>query len=98
MRMSLSLSVILILISRRVFKAGVEYYNRYQHLFSSDQIPFVRASGSDRVVTSAAIWSDGWRFVAIAGYISLMACQVSHLRVKMYTTPRPLSSSPKQPV
>jgi len=68
-RMILSSFSVLIPISRRTFEAGVEHYNRYQHLFSSDQIPFVRASGNDRVVKSAAIWSDGGPLVAIASYI-----------------------------
>ncbi|KAL4081289.1 histidine phosphatase superfamily, partial [Scleroderma yunnanense] len=49
---------------RQTFESGVEHFNRYQHLFSSDQIPFVRASGSDRVIKSAMIWSDGIAFAS----------------------------------
>lgn len=44
---------------QQTFESGIEHYTRYRHLFSSGHLPFVRASGSRRVIKSAAIWADG---------------------------------------
>ncbi|KAJ3927688.1 MAG: acid phosphatase [Lentinula lateritia] len=40
--------------------AGAETYNRYKELVSVDNLPFVRASSSDRVVKSALNWTYGF--------------------------------------
>ncbi|KAJ3993756.1 phytase [Lentinula boryana] len=40
--------------------AGAETYHRYNGLVSSDNIPFVRASGSERVIMSATNWTYGF--------------------------------------
>lgn len=39
--------------------AGAEAYFRYKNLISEDNIPFVRASSSERVVNSATNWTYG---------------------------------------
>ncbi|KIK66706.1 hypothetical protein GYMLUDRAFT_238943 [Collybiopsis luxurians FD-317 M1] len=40
--------------------SGAEMYHRYESLVSEDNIPFVRASSSDRVVKSATNWTYGF--------------------------------------
>ncbi|KAG6877281.1 hypothetical protein C0993_008875 [Termitomyces sp. T159_Od127] len=40
--------------------AGREHFKRYESLVSHNQLPFVRASGSDRVVHSATNWTAGF--------------------------------------
>ncbi|GLB34379.1 putative histidine acid phosphatase family protein [Lyophyllum shimeji] len=40
--------------------AGKVHFARYQHLVSKGQLPFVRASGSERVVLSATNWTAGF--------------------------------------
>ncbi|KAG6886729.1 hypothetical protein C0995_005391 [Termitomyces sp. Mi166 len=40
--------------------AGQEHFERYKSLVSDNQLPFVRASGSDRVVNSATNWTAGF--------------------------------------
>ncbi|KAF9077976.1 phytase [Rhodocollybia butyracea] len=40
--------------------AGAEAFYRYRHLLSRDNIPFVRASSSSRVVNSARNWTEGF--------------------------------------
>jgi hypothetical protein len=40
-------------------RAGAEHFARYSHLVSSHDLPFVRASGSERVVLSATNWTEG---------------------------------------
>lgn len=42
------------------YDAGAEIFARYNALVSDDAIPFVRASGSDRVVDSATNWTAGF--------------------------------------
>ncbi|KAI5983106.1 phytase [Pisolithus albus] len=49
---------------QQTFESGIEHYARYRHLFSSDRLPFVRASGSDRVIKSAEIWADAIAFAS----------------------------------
>ncbi|KAF8629279.1 hypothetical protein AX15_003537 [Amanita polypyramis BW_CC] len=39
---------------------GKETFNRYQHLVSKDNIPFVRAASKQRVVDSATNWTVGF--------------------------------------
>ncbi|KAJ3540298.1 hypothetical protein NMY22_g4362 [Coprinellus aureogranulatus] len=41
-------------------ESGATVYERYNRLVSQGNIPFVRASGSDRVVDSAANWTAGF--------------------------------------
>lgn len=42
------------------FDAGQEAFQRYSHLVSANQLPFVRASSSERVVVSAVNWTQGF--------------------------------------
>ncbi|OSD04415.1 phytase [Trametes coccinea BRFM310] len=46
--------------------AGREVFQRYRSLISNEQLPFVRASSSDRVVASAKNWTAG--FTAASGF------------------------------
>ncbi|EIW61545.1 phytase [Trametes versicolor FP-101664 SS1] len=41
-------------------EAGQEAFARYSSLVSADELPFVRASGSDRVVATANNWTAGF--------------------------------------
>ena len=43
----------------RSYDAGQEVYTRYASLVDADRLPFVRASGSDRVIESASNWTAG---------------------------------------
>ncbi|KAG2361626.1 histidine phosphatase superfamily [Suillus spraguei] len=42
------------------FESGAEMYHRYGHLVDNHMLPFVRASGGDRVVKSAVNWTAGF--------------------------------------
>ncbi|KAG2339338.1 acid phosphatase [Suillus weaverae] len=42
------------------FQSGAEIYHRYGHLVDDHMLPFVRASGGDRVVKSAVNWTAGF--------------------------------------
>lgn len=42
------------------FQSGAEIYHRYGHLVDDHMLPFVRASGGDRVVNSAVNWTAGF--------------------------------------
>ncbi|KAG2142802.1 histidine phosphatase superfamily [Suillus bovinus] len=42
------------------FQSGAEIYHRYEHLVNDHMLPFVRASGGDRVVKSAVNWTEGF--------------------------------------
>ncbi|KAG1729990.1 histidine phosphatase superfamily [Suillus lakei] len=42
------------------FQSGAEIYHRYGHLVDDHTLPFVRASGGDRVVKSAVNWTAGF--------------------------------------
>lgn len=44
----------------RSFSAGKVAFKRYAHLVKPGQLPFVRASGSERVVLSATNWTEGF--------------------------------------
>lgn len=55
----LGVSDVISLGTQQMFESGIEHYTRYRHLFSSEHLPFVRASDSDRVVKSAVVWADG---------------------------------------
>ncbi|KAF9226940.1 phosphoglycerate mutase-like protein [Gyrodon lividus] len=46
--------------AKEAFDSGSEHYVRYNHLIASDQLPFVRASGGERVIYSAANWTRGF--------------------------------------
>jgi len=41
-------------------QAGKEAFSRYQQLFDSQNLPFVRASGSTRVIHAATNWTEGF--------------------------------------
>jgi hypothetical protein len=53
--------------AKEAFVSGSEHYLRYKHLITSDQLPFVRASGGERVIDSAANWTAG--FASASGEI-----------------------------
>ncbi|KAG1807290.1 histidine phosphatase superfamily [Suillus subaureus] len=42
------------------FQSGAEIYHRYGHLVDDHMLPFVRASGGNRVVKSAVNWTAGF--------------------------------------
>lgn len=44
----------------RSFDAGQEAFARYSKLVSKNNLPFIRADGSDRVVDSATNWTAGF--------------------------------------
>ncbi|KAG1897714.1 acid phosphatase [Suillus fuscotomentosus] len=46
--------------STQSFHSGAETYRRYSHLVDDHMLPFVRASGGDRVVMSAVNWTAGF--------------------------------------
>ncbi|KAH7887296.1 histidine phosphatase superfamily [Phlebopus sp. FC_14] len=50
------------------FDAGQVHYARYSSLVSDDVLPFVRASGSDRVVDSATNWTAGFAYASDQEY------------------------------
>ncbi|KIY65057.1 acid phosphatase [Cylindrobasidium torrendii FP15055 ss-10] len=40
--------------------SGATSYERYAHLLNADSLPFVRASGSERVIDTAQNWTEGF--------------------------------------
>jgi len=42
------------------FESGQATFHRYSHLIDAKSMPFVRASGEDRVISSAANWTVGF--------------------------------------
>lgn len=44
---------------QELVNSGIKFYNRYKDL-TQDVVPFVRASGEDRVVESALNWTQGF--------------------------------------
>ena len=44
---------------RRSYNAGQVSYRRYAYLVGEDEVPFVRAASSERVVDSAMNWTAG---------------------------------------
>ncbi|KAH9001092.1 phytase [Lactarius akahatsu] len=46
--------------ARQSFDAGVAAFDRYAHIVSNDNLPFVRAASSTRVVDSATNWTAGF--------------------------------------
>lgn len=46
--------------SCRTFEAGQVAFKRYAHLVNSTQIPYVRAAGAPRVISTAANWTVGF--------------------------------------
>ncbi|KAF8076950.1 phytase [Lyophyllum atratum] len=50
--------------ARQSHFAGQVQFWRYRHLVSNEQLPFVRASGSERVVLSATNWTAGFSFAS----------------------------------
>ncbi|KAF8139078.1 histidine phosphatase superfamily [Boletus edulis] len=53
--------------SKEAYDSGSEHYLRYKHLAKDNQLPFVRASDSERVVDSAVNWTQG--FSAASGHV-----------------------------
>ncbi|KAG9310358.1 histidine phosphatase superfamily [Chiua virens] len=56
------------------FDAGQEHYVRYASLVSEEMLPFVRASGDERVVESALNWTAGEKFGQSAIRVSSLPC------------------------
>ncbi|KXN84944.1 3-phytase A [Leucoagaricus sp. SymC.cos] len=46
------------------YNAGKSVFSRYRRLVGPDNVPFVRASGSERVVDSATNWTSGFSFAS----------------------------------
>ncbi|KAH9050588.1 phytase [Lactarius hengduanensis] len=46
--------------AKQSFDAGVAAFDRYAHIVSNDNLPFVRAASSTRVVDSATNWTAGF--------------------------------------
>lgn len=44
---------------QQMVNSGVKFYERYQHLASTN-LPFIRASGQERVIASAVNWTQGF--------------------------------------
>ncbi|KAK0499432.1 histidine phosphatase superfamily [Armillaria luteobubalina] len=44
----------------QAYESGETLFKRYSYLIDTDHIPFVRASGSDRVIKSATNWTAGF--------------------------------------
>jgi hypothetical protein len=53
----------------RSYIAGQEVYGRYSHLVKPKNLPFVRASGSERVIDSATNWTAGESYVMITPFL-----------------------------
>ncbi|KAI9569240.1 histidine phosphatase superfamily [Boletus coccyginus] len=53
--------------AREAFDSGSENYLRYKHLVEGNQLPFVRASESERIVYSAMNWTQG--FSVASGHV-----------------------------
>ncbi|KIY44902.1 acid phosphatase [Fistulina hepatica ATCC 64428] len=56
---SLSQDLLVPLGAQQSYFAGRETYSRYWHLIGEDNVPFIRASDSQRVIDSATNWSAG---------------------------------------
>lgn len=46
---------------------GEADFVRYENLFRAGEVPFVRASGSQRVIDSSANWTSGKTVVCLIG-------------------------------
>lgn len=49
---------------QQMVNSGIKYYNRYKSL-ARDTTPFIRSSGSDRVIESAQNWTQGFHSARI---------------------------------
>ncbi|KIJ69719.1 hypothetical protein HYDPIDRAFT_35196 [Hydnomerulius pinastri MD-312] len=65
---------------KQSFDSGSEHYRRYKHLIHSDRLPFVRASGSDRVVNSAVNWTAGFASASGQTYSPKVAVIISEAK------------------
>ncbi|KAL1717371.1 histidine phosphatase superfamily [Schizophyllum commune] len=54
--------------ARQSYEAGEEVYERYSDLVSNGSIPFVRASGSERVIDTATNWTAGFSAASNGAY------------------------------
>ncbi|KAG0695990.1 histidine phosphatase superfamily [Suillus ampliporus] len=59
------------------FEAGQLHYGRYASLVNERMLPFVRASGSDRVVDSALNWTAGFAYASNQQYTPVLSVIVS---------------------
>ncbi|KAH7923634.1 acid phosphatase [Leucogyrophana mollusca] len=59
------------------FDAGQLHYTRYKHLIDEDNLPFLRASGADRVVMSALNWTAGFTAASNHVYSPLLSVILS---------------------
>ncbi|KAG1743648.1 histidine phosphatase superfamily [Suillus paluster] len=55
------------------FEAGQLHYGRYASLVNEDMLPFVRASGSDRVINSALNWTAGFANASNQQYTPILS-------------------------
>jgi Histidine phosphatase superfamily (branch 2) len=62
-----------VFIETRAQQAGKVYYERYSDLVGVNNLPFVRASSSERVVRSATNWTAGMLYVASMCHLNLTA-------------------------
>lgn len=54
---------------QQLINSGIKFYTRYRSL-ASKSVPFIRASGQDRVVESALNWTQGFHLSRLADNVS----------------------------
>ncbi|KDQ61378.1 hypothetical protein JAAARDRAFT_171559 [Jaapia argillacea MUCL 33604] len=59
------------------FEAGMVAFSRYSSLVSGENLPFVRASGSERVVDSAMNWTAGFAVASRYKYLPSLSVVIS---------------------
>ncbi|KAH9833864.1 phytase [Rhodofomes roseus] len=59
------------------YDAGQEVYTRYPSLVDADRLPFVRASGSERVEQSATNWTAGFAAANSGVYVPVLSLVIS---------------------
>ncbi|KDQ63958.1 hypothetical protein JAAARDRAFT_27630 [Jaapia argillacea MUCL 33604] len=55
------------------YEAGRTTFRRYGHLVDEENLPFVRASGSERVILSATNWTKGFSFASQSAYFPVLS-------------------------
>ncbi|KAK0207139.1 phytase [Desarmillaria ectypa] len=61
----------------QAYESGETFFQRYSYLVDQDQLPFVRASGSDRVIKSATNWTAGFAAASYHIYNPLLSVILS---------------------
>ncbi|KAF8549949.1 acid phosphatase [Imleria badia] len=59
------------------FDAGQEHFVRYAGLVTQDMLPFIRATGSGRVIDSAGNWSAGFAYASQQKYVPELSVIIS---------------------